>query len=166
MSSDSVLAASAQELAEGLQAAGLRAGIAESCTGGWIAKCLTDIAGSSQWFEAGLVCYSNTAKQRLAGVEPATLNAYGAVSEPVAAELARGAVRQTGSDVALAVTGIAGPSGGTADKPVGLVWFGWCDADGRVTTQHAVFDGDREAVRRQTVARALDGMNGALRQAQ
>lgn len=162
MRSDAELASRAHELSQGLQAAGVRIAVAESCTGGWIAKCLTDIAGSSQWFEAGLVCYSNTAKQRLVGVHAATLDAYGAVSEAVAAELARGAVQATGADVGLAVTGIAGPSGGTADKPVGLVWFGWCDSTGQVATRRAVFDGGREDVRRQTVAWALEGMTGVL----
>lgn len=162
MTSDEDVVAAVAQLTDRLLASGYRVAVAESCTGGWIAKALTDLAGSSQWFEAGLVCYSNGAKQCLAGVSHATLDAHGAVSLATAAELADGAVARTGADVAMAVTGVAGPSGGTLDKPVGLVCFGWVDADGVTTTRHEVFAGDREAVRRQTLIAAVTGMSGIL----
>mgnify|MGYP000509376356 CR=1 FL=1 len=158
MASDQELAAKAQCLADALQGRDCRLAAAESCTGGWIGKCLTDLAGCSAWFEGGVVCYSNAAKQALLGVSDDALAQYGAVSEAVAVELVRGAVGRFGADVGVAVTGIAGPSGGTAEKPVGLVWFGWYAPDGTVTTQRVVFEGDREAVRRGTVAAALDGL--------
>jgi nicotinamide-nucleotide amidase len=131
---------------------------AESCTGGWIAKVLTDVPGSSNWFLGGVVAYSNTLKQSLLGVLPSTLHAHGAVSEASAREMAIGALETPGGQVAVAVTGIAGPDGGQPGKPVGTVWFGWAwRADGEVETRTALetFSGDREAVRRQTVARAL-----------
>lgn len=162
MHQESDLDAAVAGLTDQLVASGYRVAVAESCTGGWIAKSLTDLAGSSQWFEAGVVCYSNAAKQRLVGVNAETIDRHGAVSEATAAELARGAAARTGADAAIAVTGIAGPSGGTPDKPVGLVWFGWCAPDGTVTTAHEVFKGDRDAVRRQTVAAALGGMTQIL----
>lgn len=132
---------------------------AESCTGGWIAKVLTDIPGSSNWFLGGVVAYSNTLKQSLLGVLPSTLHAHGAVSEASAREMAIGALETIGGQVAIAVTGIAGPDGGQPGKPVGTVWFGWAwRADGEIETRTALetFSGDREAVRRQTVARALN----------
>ena len=134
---------------------------AESCTGGWVAKVLTDIAGSSSWFERGLVTYSNRAKQELLGVAAATLAQHGAVSEAVAREMASGALRQGGADVALAVTGIAGPGGGTADKPVGTVWFAWA-TNGGVRSLQQCFGGDREAVRRAAVQQALQGVLDGL----
>jgi nicotinamide-nucleotide amidase len=132
---------------------------AESCTGGWIAKALTDIPGSSNWFLGGVVAYSNTLKQSLLGVLHSTLAAHGAVSEATAREMAIGALETLGGQVAVAVTGIAGPDGGQPGKPVGTVWFGWAwRTDGEIDTRVAMetFSGDREAVRRQTVARALD----------
>lgn len=162
MTSDSELATSADGVARALQAHDYGVAVAESCTGGWIAKCLTDIAGSSQWFPGGVVCYSNDVKQQLLGVPSDTLASHGAVSEPVAGALARAVAERLGTDVGIAVTGIAGPSGGTADKPVGLVWFGWRAPDGSVTTRRSVFDGDRETVRRHTVAAALDGVERLL----
>lgn len=131
---------------------------AESCTGGWIAKVLTDIPGSSAWFLGGVVAYSNTLKQSLLGVLPSTLAAHGAVSEATAREMAVGALETLGGHVAVAVTGIAGPDGGQPGKPVGTVWFGWAWRDaGEIETRVALetFAGDREAVRRETVARAL-----------
>lgn len=136
---------------------------AESCTGGWIAKSLTDLAGSSAWFEAGVVTYSYSAKESLLGVNPRTLERTGAVSEETVLEMVSGAVARYGAGVAVAVTGIAGPSGGTADKPVGTVWIGWKRRGGYAHATLFQFGGDREAVRRQTVAAALAGMVEELR---
>jgi nicotinamide-nucleotide amidase len=132
---------------------------AESCTGGWVAKVVTDIPGSSNWFLGGVVAYSNTLKQSLLGVLPSTLAAHGAVSEATAREMAIGALETLGGQVAVAVTGIAGPDGAQPGKPVGTVWFGWAwREDDEIETRVAMetFAGDREAVRRQTVARALN----------
>ena len=131
---------------------------AESCTGGWIAKTITDIPGSSDWFDCGLAAYSYEAKQALLGVRQETLTQYGAVSRETVLEMVSGALITSGSSLAVAVTGIAGPSGGTPDKPVGTVWIGW-KRRGRYPIAEAFhFDGDREAVRRQTVAAALRGL--------
>jgi nicotinamide-nucleotide amidase len=143
------------ELARALQARGWTLATAESCTGGWIAKCCTDLAGSSGWFERGFVTYSNAAKRELLGVDVNTLLTEGAVSEAVARQMAEGARCNAGADVSLSVTGIAGPDGGTADKPVGTVWFGWSVGPGNTTTELRRFEGDRDAVRRQTVGHAL-----------
>ena len=134
---------------------------AESCTGGWIAKICTDLPGSSLWFEQGFVTYSNHAKQTMLGVGEATLAEHGAVSEAVVRQMAAGALAHSAADVALAVTGIAGPDGGSEDKPVGTVWFAW-DVAGTVESECMVFAGDRDAVRRQTVAHALDGLAARL----
>lgn len=134
---------------------------AESCTGGWIAKSITDIAGSSAVFGYGIVSYSNGAKESLLGVRNKTLEDHGAVSEPVVEEMARGALGLSGADVAVAVSGIAGPDGGTDDKPVGTVWFAWAVRDGsqvRVQTSCQRFTGDRDLVRELTVAHALQGI--------
>ena len=127
---------------------------AESCTGGGIAKACTDWSGSSQWFEAGLVTYSNAAKIKLLNVDAELLEVHGAVSEQVARAMAQGAAQQTGALVTVATTGIAGPNGGTNDKPVGTVWLAW-SVDGIVRVQHKVFGGNREQVRNATVAFAL-----------
>lgn len=131
---------------------------AESCSGGWIAKTVTDIAGSSAWFDCGLVTYSYEAKQRLLGVRPQTLETFGAVSRETALEMVSGALANSGASVAVAVTGIAGPGGGSADKPVGSVWIGWKARGGYARTELFLFEGDREAVRRQTVSAALRGL--------
>ncbi|MGH8177750.1 MAG: CinA family protein [Steroidobacter sp.] len=131
---------------------------AESCTGGWIGKVLTDVPGSSAWYLGGIVAYSNTLKQSLLGVHASTLSAHGAVSESTAREMAIGALETVGGHIALSVTGIAGPDGGQPGKPVGTVWFGWAFRTGHeIETRVALetFPGDREAVRRQTVLRAL-----------
>jgi nicotinamide-nucleotide amidase len=136
---------------------------AESCTGGWIAKTLTDLAGSSAWFEAGVVSYSYSAKEALLGVNPRTLERTGAVSEETVLEMVSGALARYGAGVAVAVTGIAGPSGGTPEKPVGTVWIGWKRRGGYAHARLYHFDGDREAVRRQTVAAALVGMTDELK---
>ncbi|MBO9515346.1 MAG: CinA family protein [Variovorax sp.] len=127
---------------------------AESCTGGLIAGACTDLSGSSDWFERGFVTYSNAAKADLLGVDPALIAAHGAVSEPVARAMAEGAVARSPAQVAVAVTGIAGPTGGTPDKPVGTVWFGW-SVNGQVRTERRRFEGDRAAVRAATVHHAL-----------
>jgi nicotinamide-nucleotide amidase len=134
---------------------------AESCTGGWIGKALTDVAGSSQWFETGYICYGNAAKTTLLGVLPAELAAHGAVSEPVVKAMALGALERAGADIAVAVSGIAGPDGGTPGKPVGTVWFAWAWRHGKslhVQARLKLFKGDREAVRRKAVAGALTGV--------
>lgn len=135
---------------------------AESCTGGWIAKALTDLPGSSAWFHAGVVTYSYEAKEALLGVNPRTLEATGAVSEETALEMVSGALARFGAGLAVAVTGIAGPSGGTLDKPVGTVWVSWKRRGGYGHARLFHFSGDREAVRRQTVAAALAGLRKTL----
>lgn len=131
---------------------------AESCTGGWIAKALTDLPGSSGWFDAGVVAYSYEAKEALLGVSPHTLEVTGAVSEETVREMVAGALAHFGANAAVAVTGIAGPGGGTSDKPVGSVWIGWKQRGDYAQARLFRFDGDREAVRRQTVAEALRGL--------
>ena len=128
---------------------------AESCTGGLIAGACTDLAGSSDWFERGFVSYSNAAKTALLGVPAALIAQHGAVSEPVARAMAAGARERSEAQAALSVTGVAGPGGGSADKPVGTVWFGWALPDGRVQTETRCFAGDRAAVRAATVQHAL-----------
>ena len=136
---------------------------AESCTGGMIAAACTDLAGSSAWFERGFVTYSNAAKTELLGVDPALLRQQGAVSEPVARAMALGALAHSQAQVALAVTGIAGPGGGSPDKPVGTVWFGFA-VPGQVTTEVRHFAGDRAAVRLATVQHALRRVAELLQQ--
>jgi nicotinamide-nucleotide amidase len=136
---------------------------AESCTGGMIAAALTDIAGSSDVVERGFVTYSNQAKTDLLGVSPALLAAHGAVSAEVAEAMAQGALRHAPVDLAVAVTGVAGPGGGSAAKPVGLVHFGIARRGGAVATEHHVFPGDRAAVREATVRRALELLLAAAR---
>lgn len=127
---------------------------AESCTGGLIAAACTDLAGSSAWFERGFVTYSNAAKIELLGVDASLIDTHGAVSEPVARAMAAGALQRSHAQVALAVTGVAGPSGGSVDKPVGTVWFGFALRSG-VRTEMCHFEGDRTAVRQATVQHAL-----------
>ena len=131
---------------------------AESCTGGWIAKCMTDIAGSSAWFDCGMAAYSYEAKQALLGVRPQTLETHGAVSRECVVEMVSGALVHSGASIAVAVTGIAGPGGGSDDKPVGTVWVGWKKRGGYARAEVFHFEGDRDAVRRQTVATALRGI--------
>jgi len=135
---------------------------AESCTGGWIAKVVTDIAGSSDWFDCGMAAYSYEAKQALLGVSPQTLEQHGAVSRETAIEMVSGALVHSGASVAVAVTGIAGPGGGSDDKPVGTVWIAWKRRGGYARADLFHFDGDRESVRRQTVAAALHGIEGVV----
>jgi nicotinamide-nucleotide amidase len=150
----------ARRLAARLGGSGQRLATAESCTGGWIAKVCTDLPGSSHWFVGGAVAYANDAKIRALGVSEATLRRHGAVSEATVREMATGALDRFMSDLSLAVTGVAGPDGGTVDKPVGTVWFAWArrSAAGIVDVKSAkeLFPGDREVVRRFTVQRALE----------
>jgi nicotinamide-nucleotide amidase len=134
---------------------GWRVATAESCTGGWIAKTLTDVPGSSQWFESGVVTYSNAAKTALLGVPAELLAAYGAVAEGTVRAMADGARVRFHTELAVAVSGIAGPDGGTPDKPVGTVWLAWATPHG-TTVARRIFAGGREAVRRQSVALALE----------
>ena len=156
MSSAATLALCAG-LAQALQARGWMLATAESCTGGLIAAQCTELAGSSLWFERGFVSYSNAAKTELIGVPAALIAAHGAVSEPVARAMAQGALQHAQAQVSVAVTGIAGPGGGSADKPVGTVWLAWCVA-GLLSSERCVFGGDRAAVRAATVQHALQGL--------
>ncbi|QYR52422.1 CinA family protein [Lysobacter soyae] len=142
-----------------------RLATAESCTGGWIAKVVTSVAGSSTWFDCGMVAYSYEAKQALLRVRPQTLEEFGAVSRECVIEMVSGAVVNSGASIAVAVTGVAGPGGGSADKPVGTVWIGWKRRGGYARAEQFHFDGDRESVRRQTVAAALAGVGVELDQA-
>ncbi len=144
-------------LAELMQGRGLMLATAESCTGGMIAAACTDLAGSSAWFERGFVSYSNAAKTQLLGVPADCIASHGAVSEPVARAMAQGALTHSAAQVAVAVTGVAGPGGGSPDKPVGTVWIAWAMAD-QVRTERMQFNGDRAAVRQATVEHALRGL--------
>jgi len=128
---------------------------AESCTGGWVAKVCTDLPGSSGWFERGLVTYSNAAKQELLGVSAQTLNQYGAVSEQTVQEMVLGMLRHSHAQWGLAISGIAGPGGGSADKPTGTVWIAWAGPGGWLVKRSYRFDGDRDEVRRQAMETAL-----------
>ena len=159
---DTDLASLAAHLGERLRAARHMLVTAESCTGGWIAKAVTDVAGSSDWFDCGLAAYSYEAKQALLGVRPETLERHGAVSRETVLEMVAGALVHSGASLAVAVTGIAGPGGGTPDKPVGTVWIAWKRRGGYARADVFHFDGDREAVRRQTVDQALRGIAGLL----
>ena len=150
-----------QTLAQALLARRWMLATAESCTGGLIAAACTDLAGSSDWFERGVVSYSNAAKTDLLGVPPALIAEHGAVSEQVARAMAAGAVAHSRAQVAVAVTGIAGPGGGSADKPVGTVWFAWC-INGQISAECQRLAGDRAQVRQQTVAHALQEMLNLL----
>ncbi len=143
-------------LAEHLVARNEMLATAESCTGGWVAKVCTDLAGSSAWFDRGFVSYSNQAKQDMLGVSAATLESRGAVSEQVVAEMVNGVLAGSRAHWALAISGVAGPGGGSADKPVGTVWFAWGGPAGWRLTQQERFQGDRAAVRRQAVLKALE----------
>lgn len=156
--SDFQLQSMAEDVGVRLRASRQMLVTAESCTGGWIAKIVTDIAGSSDWFDCGLVAYSYEAKQALLSVNPHTLETHGAVSRETVIEMVSGALVHSGASVAVAVTGIAGPGGGTSDKPVGTVWVAWKRRGGYPQARLFHFAGDREAVRRQTVAAALAGL--------
>ena len=158
MVSDSELYELAARVGHKLRAAERRVVTAESCTGGWVAKALTDIPGSSQWFECGYVTYSNAAKVRDLGVSAATLESFGAVSEQAVREMAEGALRVAHASVALALSGIAGPDGGTPEKPVGTVWFcavARAGASADIIAEEKLFGGDRAFVRSRSVQHAL-----------
>ena len=147
----------AQKVGAALKARSLLLVTAESCTGGWVAMEVTAIAGSSEWFERGYVTYSNAAKREELGVTEDTLKRHGAVSEETAREMASGALKNARGQVALAITGVAGPAGGSRDKPVGTVCFAWA-LGSKISSETRRFDGDRESVRRQSVLRALQGV--------
>ena len=147
-----------------LRERGRRLATAESCTGGWIAKVVTDIAGSSAWFERGFVTYSNAAKAELLGVHETALTEHGAVSGETVTAMAEGALARSRADTALAVSGIAGPGGGTPDKPVGTVWIAWSTKGGATRCRRYAFGGDRKAVRRQSAVAALEGLLDVLRE--
>lgn len=151
-----------EQLSQVLSTLGWQVSCAESCTGGWVAKLFTDQAGSSSWFERGYVTYSNLAKQEMLGVSEKSLADFGAVSEGVVIEMARGACKQAKTEVSIAISGIAGPTGGTEEKPVGLVWFAW-SIDGRIETYSEIFDGDRNTVREQAVVTVIDKLLDKLK---
>ncbi|TPG62208.1 nicotinamide-nucleotide amidase [Ewingella americana] len=144
-----------EQVGNKLKDKGLWITCAESCTGGWVAKAITDIAGSSAWFDRGFVTYSNAAKHQLLGVAEATLHEFGAVSEESVREMAQGALHAAGANLALSISGIAGPDGGTEAKPVGTVWFGFADSEGRIMALKRQFSGDRESVRLQAAVFSL-----------
>lgn len=150
------------QLAERLVSRGWRMATAESCTGGWIAKVCTDLAGSSAWFDRGHIVYSYSAKEDLLGIDHADLLKFGAVSPEITMQMAKGARDRSGCAVTVSATGIAGPGGGMEDKPVGLVYFGWCVDGADVEYDSKVFPGDRKEVRQQTVLYALQGILSRL----
>ncbi len=152
---DSDLLKLAAELGAALKQKGWKLALAESCTGGMAAQYVTAIPGSSAWFDCGFVTYSNESKIETLGVSPETLENHGAVSEQTAREMALGALKHSHADVAAAITGIAGPDGGTVDKPVGTVCFAWVDTAGALTMETRKFSGDRQAIRRQSAYHAL-----------
>ncbi len=152
----------AEQLGECLMARGLKLASAESCTGGWLAKIITDIPGSSAWFTGSVVSYSNEAKQSLLGVSENTLKEFGAVSGETVLEMSDGLFAHTDADVAVSVSGIAGPDGGSEDKPVGLVWLSWGKRDKSVFANPYNFAGDREAVRKQSIKQALNNLQDLL----
>ena len=156
--SDSILEQLANQSGLLLQDKSWLLATAESCTGGWVAKCCTDITGSSAWFERGFITYSNQSKHDLLNIRQTTLQQFGAVSEQTVTEMAQGALANSSADISVAITGIAGPDGGSIDKPVGTVWFAWATKNTDVRTECHRFTGDREAVRRQAVATALKGI--------
>lgn len=153
---DDTLYRLAERVGKTLKAKRMMMATAESCTGGWIAQAVTAVPGCSEWFERGFVTYTNIAKQEMLGVTAATLDAHGAVSEPTVREMTLGALARSHAQIAVSVSGVAGPSGGSPQKPVGTVCFGWGVNDAAVQTATRHFDGDREAVRRQAVVFALE----------
>ena len=156
--SDEELHQLAVELADRLCARGWMLATAESCTGGWVGQLLTSLPGSSQWYERGFITYANAAKVEMLGVSEETLATHGAVSEQTASAMAAGALKHSHTQAALAISGIAGPGGGTPQKPVGLVCYGWTLADGTVMSSTCRLDGDREEIRSRAVAAALRGL--------
>lgn len=160
------LGALARRVGVRLQKRKLKLATAESCTGGWIAQAITSVAGSSRWFERGFVTYSNQAKKELLGVHERTLLRHGAVSEETAREMAAGALARSRAQVSVAVTGIAGPGGGTRRKPVGTVCFAWSWKKGSLDSTVRRLRGSRETIRRQSVALALEGLLHRLEEAE
>jgi nicotinamide-nucleotide amidase len=156
--SEESLTTLATRLGARLKESGRVVATAESCTGGWIAQAITSVSGSSEWFDRGFVTYSNAAKQEMLGVRAATLEKCGAVSEQTAREMAVGAVAHSRAQLAVAVTGVAGPTGGTPEKPVGMVCFAWVRKDDAPRSATHRFSGDRDSVRRQSVVAALKGL--------
>ncbi|MCE5180823.1 MAG: nicotinamide-nucleotide amidase [Betaproteobacteria bacterium] len=155
---DETLYQLAEEVGKALQQRGMMLAAAESCTGGWIGAAVTAVPGSSGWFDRGFITYTNDAKQEMLGVSAATLAKFGAVSEPTVREMAIGARKNSHAHAALAVSGIAGPGGGSAEKPVGSVCFAWSLANEEVLSETRIFAGDRGEVRRQAVVHALQGL--------
>jgi nicotinamide-nucleotide amidase len=155
---DSALYRLAEEVGEALKNRGLMLVTAESCTGGWVSEAVTMVPGSSDWFERGFVTYTYISKREMLGVKEATLARHGAVAEEIVREMVAGALARSHAQVAVAVSGVAGPGGGTPDKPVGTVCLAWGMKDGAARSETARFAGDREAVRRQAVERALRGV--------
>ena len=163
---DKLLTSLAERVGQALNSKGLYMATAESCTGGWVAKCMTDVAGSSAWFDCGFTVYNRQAKQQMLGVPVATIDANGEVSEATVEAMAEGAVAHSRAAVTVAISGIAGPGGGSDEKPVGTVCFAWCLVDrvagvmrnSRTVSCSEKFEGDRDAVRRQAVERALQGV--------
>jgi len=161
---DTELYSLAEQVGRALVARGLMLATAESCTGGWVAEAVTMVPGSSDWFERGFVSYTYISKREMLGVAGDTMGQHGAVSEPVVREMADGAIARSRAQISVAVSGVAGPSGGSPEKPVGTVCFAWRlrDGPGRTATLH--FDGDRDLVRRQSVVHALEGVLRLLEQ--
>ena len=160
---DPVLYKLAEEVGAALKSRRLMLATAESCTGGWIAEAITMVPGSSDWFERGFVTYTYISKREMLGVREATLDKHGAVSEDIVREMVAGALARSRAQVAVAVSGVAGPAGGTPDKPVGFVCFAWGMKDGKPRSESKRFSGDREVVRRQSVEHALKGVLALLR---
>jgi len=156
--SDTELNELAAELGEKLRARGWMLATAESCTGGWVGQLITALPGSSLWYERGFITYANIAKQEMLGVPAETLETYGAVSEETASAMAAGALKHSHAQATLAISGIAGPGGGTPQKPVGLVCYGWALSDGTLLSSTCRLDGDREEIRSRAVAAALRGL--------
>ena len=148
----------AAEVAQALTQRNARMATAESCTGGWVAQLLTQIPGSSNWFDSGYVTYSNASKKRMLGVKEETLESKGAVSESVVVQMAEGALRNAEVDITVAISGVAGPDGGTDQKPVGTVWFAWAIRNQATVTCLSFFSGDRQSIREQAVEQALQGV--------
>ena len=150
----------AMDVGRALKSTGLSLVTAESCTGGWVGEAVTAIAGSSDWFDRGFITYSNAAKREVLGVAAATLSQHGAVSEETAREMALGALKHSRAQVSVAITGVAGPGGGSADTPVGTVCFAWAKNDAALCSERHLLEGDRTEVRRQSVVIALRGILG------
>ncbi|MBU2705810.1 nicotinamide-nucleotide amidase [Zooshikella marina] len=153
----------AETVGQALKQSELMLATAESCTGGWVAQAVTAVPGSSAWFEGGFVTYSNEAKQQMLGVSLTTLEEFGAVSEPVVVQMAEGVLQRTRADLAIAISGIAGPAGGSQDKPVGTVWVAWSAAGRQTLTKCFEFSGDRRQIRQRAVLAALMGIMDRLR---